>query len=98
MSIVGPFSTLSTFLTACITGNLANMAFGLVYDSNVDWSGHEGDSALRKRAGGAAEEHLCKLGPACFATAFKLTIVMSVCAVAVAVTLGSRRTMKGSHV
>jgi hypothetical protein len=81
----------------CI-GNLANMAFGLVYDSNVDWSGHEGDTALRRRAGGAAVEHVCKLGPACFARAFQLTIVMALSAVAVAVTLGSRRTMKGSHV
>lgn len=83
------FSTNNGLLTLSpsVYGNIANVGFGVLYDSNVDWSEHDHE--------GPATSHICKLGPACFSSAFMLTIAMSCSALLVAVMLGRRMSMTG---
>ncbi|KAK4058021.1 hypothetical protein OIO90_000760 [Microbotryomycetes sp. JL221] len=79
-------------LSPSVFGNIANVLFGIVYDSHVfveEDSSHNSGRTIPVRA----KSHLCTMGKQCFATAFKTTIVMSLCALLAAVVLASRRSM-----
>jgi MFS family permease len=81
-------------LAPILGGNLFNLLFGYVYDSNTIGRIGMPESErlavnLLKRAGGAIandDQHACLLGEACYGTAFKTTTFG--CFVALAVSLG----------
>lgn len=81
-------------------GNAANLALGVIYDSHVPSPQLSSDltlstnSLLDSRATTSAVDKVCLLGPACFASAFHLTTLMSLSAVGLAVWLGVRRSRK----
>ncbi|GAA6001908.1 hypothetical protein JCM10207_002374 [Rhodosporidiobolus poonsookiae] len=90
-------------LSPAVFANFTNLLFGRVYDANVPPSSPSPSfspapaaaaASLLKRASAAAPAHLCPLGRACFAPAFKATTLMSLLAVGVALVLAGRRSFK----
>ncbi|KAL8283172.1 hypothetical protein RQP46_005950 [Phenoliferia psychrophenolica] len=91
------FSSNSGWVTIApaVFGNSANILFGRIYDSNVVKRAPESlvprAAFVLGRAGTTATDKLCLLGAECFATAFHMTTVMALLALALSCYAGMRK-------
>ncbi|TKA55386.1 hypothetical protein B0A53_02310 [Rhodotorula sp. CCFEE 5036] len=91
-------------LSPSVFANFSNLLFGAVYDSHV--SAPESlpiepapatAGNFVRRGGTSAPAHLCTVGRACFAAAFRATTLMSLVALGLAVSLSLRASFKPAY-